>query len=76
MDTEKKWEKEIQPVMHRYLFKKVTMRKTERVIVRITEEQFRALSEHVINEEKTKSEYLRGLLVKELNEISKNTSFS
>jgi hypothetical protein len=52
------------------------MKKNRRVIIRITEDQFRMLSEHIIKEEQTKSEYLRGLLVKELNEISKNTSYS
>lgn len=44
------------------------MKKNKRVIIRITEDQFRMLSEHVIKEEQTKSEYLRKLIIEALNE--------
>jgi hypothetical protein len=49
------------------------MKKNKRVILRITEAQFRMLSERVIKEEQTKSEYLRKLIVGELEGVKKNT---
>jgi hypothetical protein len=42
------------------------MKKNKRLIIRITEDQFRMLSDKIILEEQTKSQYLRKLILKEL----------
>jgi len=47
------------------------MKKNKRLIIRITEDQFRMLSEKIILEEQTKSEYLRKLIIKELKSKNK-----
>jgi hypothetical protein len=47
------------------------MKKNKRLIIRITEDQFRMLSEKIILEEQTKSEYLRKLILKELKSKNK-----
>lgn len=44
------------------------MRKNKRVMIRITETQFEMLGKHVIKEEKTKSEYIRKLILTNLEE--------
>jgi hypothetical protein len=48
------------------------MKKNKRVIIRITEDQLKMLTEHVIKEEETKSEYLRKLIIGALNENTSN----
>jgi hypothetical protein len=42
------------------------MKKTKRVIVRVTEDQFKRLTDQIIIEEETKSQFLRKLILKEL----------
>ena len=56
--------------MHSYLFINVIMKKTKRVIVRVTEDQFKRLTDQIIIEEETKSQFLRKLILKELGWIS------